>query len=236
MDTGSSISNGKNNAPVTRGGGDGDAPCWSRIGIDGDGTCPELAVAVHCRNCPVYSDAGRSLLDRPLINEYRAEWTARLASATETQQRTTHAVVIFSLQSEFLALPAPIFNEIAAMRRIRRVPGVHNKLLLGMVNIRGELQLCISLHALLGFETGSAIPEAGSGRLMLIQQGTDAWAFPVDDVHGTYRYNPESLSPPPATVEKSRSRFSRGTLEWEGKRVGCLDETMVFSALKGSMA
>ena len=29
--------------------------CWNRIGVRGDGSCPELKQYVHCRNCPVYS-------------------------------------------------------------------------------------------------------------------------------------------------------------------------------------
>jgi Magnesium chelatase, subunit ChlI len=36
--------------------------CWNQIGVFGDGTCPELAKVIHCRNCPVYAAGGRSLL------------------------------------------------------------------------------------------------------------------------------------------------------------------------------
>jgi chemotaxis-related protein WspD len=215
-----------------------EAPCWSRIGIDGDGSCPELVAAIHCRNCHVYADAGRTLLDRPGSNDYRVEWATRLAAEAEFQKRAKHSVVIFSLQSELLALPTTIFNEVAAMREIRRVPGALSKLLLGLVNIRGELHLCVSLHALLslGPTERPSSSAGGSGRLLLMQKGGETWAFPVDEVHGTYRCNLESLSPPPATVGKSLVRFSRGTMDWEGKSVGCLDETAVFNALKGSMA
>ena len=213
------------------------APCWSRIGIDGDGSCPELAAAIHCRNCHVYTDRGRALLDRPMEEDYRREWAARLAEP-EQLQRARQSVVIFSLQSELLSLPAIVFKEIAAMRVVRRVPGTRNRLLLGMVNIRGELQLCVSMRILLGLETAGTArhPTADTGRLLLLQDATEAWAFPVDEVHGMHRFNLENLNAPPATVEKSQVRFTRGTLDWKGKSIGCLDESAIFKALKGSMA
>ncbi len=34
--------------------------CWNRIGVRGDGSCPELKRHIHCRNCPVYSAAAAS--------------------------------------------------------------------------------------------------------------------------------------------------------------------------------
>jgi len=215
-----------------------EAPCWARIGIDGDGSCPELKTAIHCRNCHVYADAGRALLDRPTAMDYRSEWTARLAAEADYHKRATLSVLIFSLQSECLALPTTVFNEVTEMRQIRRIPGAPSKLLLGLVNIRGELHLCVSLRMLLGFQTAESTSpvEIGAGRMLLMQRSGEAWVFPADGVHGVYRYNAEDLSPPPATVGKSLVRFSRGTLEWEGKTVGCLDETAIFNELKGSMA
>ncbi len=214
------------------------APCWSRIGIDGDGSCPELAAAIHCCNCHVFTEAARGLLEQPIMDEYRGEWTARLAAEAEIQKRSTHSVLIFSLQSEYLALPTAIFSEVTEVRGIHRVPGALNKFLLGLVNIRGELHLCISLSMLLGIEGAeSAVrPAAGSRRMLLMQRAGVAWVFPVDEVHDVYRYNDESLSTLPATVERSPLRFSQGLLEWRGKTVGRLDEAAVFDALKGSMA
>ncbi|WYX25703.1 hypothetical protein WJ969_08370 [Achromobacter xylosoxidans] len=38
--------------------------CWNRIGIRGDKRCERLAGYVHCRNCPVYADAAKRILDR----------------------------------------------------------------------------------------------------------------------------------------------------------------------------
>ena len=40
--------------------------CWNKIGVRGDGSCPELERHAHCRNCPVYSAAAAQLLDAEL--------------------------------------------------------------------------------------------------------------------------------------------------------------------------
>src|SRR5437588_4360 len=44
--------------------------CWNRIGIGGDRTCPELAVHIHCRSCPVFSAAAR----RVVMGSRTARW------------------------------------------------------------------------------------------------------------------------------------------------------------------
>src|SRR3954454_6216435 len=53
--------------------------CWQNIGVYGEGSCRELQKFVHCRNCPVYSHAALRLLERPLPEHYRADWTAHFA-------------------------------------------------------------------------------------------------------------------------------------------------------------
>src|SRR4051812_32697640 len=56
-----------------------EAPCWHRIGVWGDRSCPELAKVTHCHNCPVFAAAGRRFLDGPSPPDYLDEWTERLA-------------------------------------------------------------------------------------------------------------------------------------------------------------
>jgi len=212
--------------------------CWNRIGINGDGTCHELTKVIHCRNCPVYSSAGRSLLDREAGSDYRSEWNTLLAKSKEVQQSGTHAVVIFQLGDEQLALPASVFREVTEMRWVHSLPAQREKFLIGLVNIRGEIQLCISLGAVLGIETdieANARTHGAEGRMLVVEFDKQTWVFPVNKVHGTHRYAPENLKPPPATVQKAKTSFTRGSIEWEGKTVGCLNDAAVFAMLKGGI-
>ncbi len=170
--------------------------CWNTIGVKGDRSCPELTTVIHCRNCAVYSQGGRQLLDRQPPSGYQQEWTRLLAETTETTEiRETNkgaiavhgttknqgtkeaikeqkalSVVIFRLQKEWLALKASIFKEVTEPSVIRTLPHRSNEVFLGLVSIRGELQLCISLHHLLGLETelatGLEVNSGFSSRVM----------------------------------------------------------------------
>lgn len=213
--------------------------CWNRIGIEGDGSCVELAQFGHCRNCPIYADAGRGLLDRDSWRDYRAEWTSLLAKNKTSRSRATHSVVVFKLGDELLALPTGIFREVIEPRFVHRLPLRRHKILMGLVNVRGEIQLCVSLAGLLGLEGGPEPrrePADSDGRMMVVEDGKEAWVFPVNSVLGTFRFNVKQLGPVPATLQHAHTRFSRGAIETEGKSVGCLDEVSVFAAVRKGIA
>src|ERR1041385_5603448 len=85
--------------------------CWNTIGVEGNGTCRELLKFIHCRNCPVYSSAGRQLLDRPLPAEYGREQAEHYAQAKRFSQPSRLSVVLFRLGAEWLALPTSAVQE-----------------------------------------------------------------------------------------------------------------------------
>src|SRR5205823_3279707 len=59
------------------------------------------------------------------------------------------SVVIFRLGQEWLALPVGVLIEVTNPRRVHRVPH-RGGVLAGLVNIRGELHLCVHLDQVLG--------------------------------------------------------------------------------------
>src|SRR5437588_9259581 len=126
--------------------------CWSEIGVHGDGSCPELQKFIHCRNCPVYSNAGVQLLNRPLPPDYRREWTEHFARRKKTAAPAKISAVVFRLESEWLALATQAFQEVAERRRVHSLPHRRLGLVLGLVNIPGELLSCVSLARWLGLE------------------------------------------------------------------------------------
>lgn len=207
--------------------------CWNRIGVVGDGSCAELPQVIHCRNCPVYADAGRGFLERGTWAEYREEWTSLLAEPKVERSAASQSWVIFTLEGEHLALPTVCFREVIELRRIHRVPARRSGVLLGLVNVRGELQLCVSLAALLGLSPKNEPRPAvqTSGRMLVVEHDGAVWVFPVDRVSGILRFEPAKLGAVPATLEKAHVRFSHGAIEWEGSSVGCLDEAVVFAAV-----
>ncbi|MFM9961437.1 MAG: chemotaxis protein CheW [Planctomycetaceae bacterium] len=126
--------------------------CWNQIGVTGDRSCPELQKHVHCRNCPVFTAAGQRLFEREPPAVYLAEWTKRLAEPEVVAERDTISVLIFRVGEEWLAFDIGLLVEIAEPRPIHTLPQRSNEILAGLVNIRGELELCVSLGGLLGIE------------------------------------------------------------------------------------
>jgi chemotaxis-related protein WspD len=209
--------------------------CWNRIGVWGDRSCPELATAVHCHNCPVFAAAGRQFLDAPSPSGYLEDWAERLAALPETAAADLQSVLIFRLTDEWLALPVAVLVEVTGPRPVHRIPYCGG-VLAGLVNIRGELQLCARLDQLLGISgqtnvsTNSA--QAGRARMLVVRREQDAWVFPVDEVACVYRFAIATLTAVPPTLARVVARFTRGITAWNRRAVGCLDDARLFDTLR----
>lgn len=216
--------------------------CWNRIGVwrkDAE-VCPELKRVIHCRNCERYSAAGRQILQREISSDYRAEWTRVLAERKTNTQPNTESIVIFRLGDEWLAIPSRIVSEITSSKPVRRLPHTHRNVVKGLVNMRGELQVCISLGGLLGLEKGEQPRRVGSvgisDRMILIEHEDNQYVFPVTEVHGLHRHHPGELLPPPATLSKSKATYTKGVLKWNDTHVASLDADLLFYTLNKSLS
>jgi chemotaxis signal transduction protein len=79
----------------------------------------------------------------------------------------------------------------------------------GMANLAGEIELVVSLEALLGIEH--------------------------EVVLCTHRHEESEIEPVPSTLEKALLRYVHGTLEVEGLRVGVLDLNLVVYSVEQSL-
>lgn len=206
--------------------------CWKRIGIHGDKSCPELSRHVHCRNCPAYSLAAAKLLDRDLPGRVETGHLDKMAAAVPGEQADTESVLIFRVGAEWFALSTLVLDEIIGLLPIHSLPHHRNPGLLGLVNVRGELVVCVCIAQLL-VGTPASAPQ---GRLIVARHSGGRLAFPVDEVQHTHHHCPGDLKPVPATVARSVSNFAKGLLPWRDKIVGCLDERLVFDALNRGLA
>lgn len=205
--------------------------CWNRIGVRGDGSCPELAKVVHCHNCPVFAGAGQTLFERAPPAECVQDWTRELARNDMAQASATVALLLFRLGEEWLAVDVASMVEVTEPRVVHAIPHRTNRLLLGLVNIRGELQLCVSLRELLGIQAG---PEK-SGRMLVAEYDLQRWVFDADEVAGVERVETATLGNVPSTVAHSAQRYSHGVFLWRDRRVGHLSAERVFEAMRGHL-
>ncbi len=219
--------------------------CWNKIGVMGDRTCGELKTVIHCRNCKVYSAAGRSLLERNAPPEYLTEWTDILSEASTTQAGAgegtlvratdTLSVIIFRLGNERLALPVNILQEVTPPYPIHTVPHRRNSVFLGLINIRGETLLCISLRDLLGLEAiaepADFMKTINPQRMIVAGKNENKWVFPVDEVHGTYRFHLNEFKDAPVVISKASEAYTKGVVTWQGKKINFLDSEQLFYTL-----
>jgi chemotaxis-related protein WspD len=206
--------------------------------VGGDCSCERLVQHVHCRNCPVYAAAGELMLDRSLTPDYRHDWARHLSSPKFRVTPGSVSLVLFRVGPEWLALPTPSFQEVVELRRIHSIPHRRQSALLGIVNVRGELLVAVSLVRVLGLERSKPGPASRTHhyRMLVCNWESQRIVFPVDEVHGVHRCDPEQLSEPPATLSKSGTSYTRAVLHWQGNLVCCLDASLLFPALSQSIA
>lgn len=216
--------------------------CWNTIGIwaRGEKSCPELQRYSHCANCPVFAAAGRRLLQREAPSGYLTEWAKFLAAEQQERNYNTQSVIVFRVGNEWLALPTELFNEVVSLRSVHRVPHRNSPILKGVTNIRGELQVCVCLVALLNISGGDAVDENhGKGvyqRMMVIEHQRVKYVFPVSEVRGLHRYLPDQLKEAPATALNCYVHYLQGMLMVDDHPVGVLDHESLFSALGRAIA
>lgn len=205
--------------------------CWNRIGVRGDRSCPELTTVTHCHNCPVFATAGRRFLDAPSPPDYLDEWTARLAAPDDGAAKEEFSVLVFRLGDEWLALPVGVLVEVTRPRPTHRVPH-RGGLLAGVVNIRGELHLCVRLDLLLGI-TGSDSNSANNNpRLIVIRHQSEGWAFAADEVDQVHRIPAQSVTPVAPTLSRASAKTTRGVFTSRKRSVGLLDGTRLFQTIQ----
>lgn len=222
--------------------------CWNQIGVEGKGdhSCPQLKTVIHCRNCPVYSAAGRSLLEREAPPDYVNEWTDILAKTQPDHSRSqsngaivrsaeTLSVIIFRLGGEWLALPVRLLQEVTQPCVLHALPHRSNELFLGLVNIRGEILLCVALSHLLDLEfadnSAQRLNSAASGQMVVVASEQNRWVFIVDQVCGVHRFQLDELQSTPVVISKASEGYTKGVIHWQGHKVNYLDADLLFYIL-----
>lgn len=206
--------------------------CWNQIGVWGDNSCPKLTTYIHCHNCPIYSTAGRRLLEREVPVDYLNEQTKLLAQDKEQQRFDRISLGIFRLEKEWFALPVQLFKVVTEPSTIHTLPHRSNKTFLGLISIQGEIKICISLHELLGLErTTSTSNTTVYKRMVVIEKEGNQWVFGVDEVYGIHRVTIESLQNVPTTISKAIGAYTKSIIKLQQKSIAYLDEDLLFYAI-----
>jgi len=179
----------------------------------------------------IYCHAAR-LLDREVSEEALWESTANVAAKKNVVEPGAKSVTIFRIGTEWLALPTDVVLAIGDRGTIRRLPGRRSGILSGLVNVRGELLLCVALGVVLGLDQpagGQEAQPASSERLIVCKRRDSQLAFQVSEVHGLYRYHPKDMRNAPATLSRAAAGiYTLGVVPWNDRMVGVLDDELLF--------
>ena len=213
--------------------------CWNKIGVwarTNAHTCPQLKEVVHCANCERFSNAGRQLLEVDPPKGYLSEWAKFLAKSDQEKRYDACSSILFRLGDEWLGIETKLLEEVVSIRTIHSIPHRNSSILKGLANIRGELQLCVSVGSLLnitrGEITGTNVVKGIYERMVVVSYNGTKFVFPVSEIKGVYRYGNQDIQEAPATSMNCSVHYLKGMLDLEGRHVGIIDQTLLFPALE----
>lgn len=156
------------------------AHCWINIGEWGDRTCDELHRRQRegtggCLTCSVMQAGERHL--REQLTERNAPTTAQIASRSHAD-----VAIVFRVGAARCSLPAAACREVTLPSPVRRIPHRSDDVVLGIVNVHGDLHVCVSLHALLG----TAPPDRPEppAHYLVVDHDRATCVWPVDHIEG----------------------------------------------------
>ncbi|MBI1182336.1 MAG: hypothetical protein GC201_17480 [Alphaproteobacteria bacterium] len=211
--------------------------CWQSIGIQGDRSCRELRAHIHCRNCPTFKDAARAFLDRSPEADYIDEVTGLNTNMSGGGQAGEGGapVMIFRLGEEWHALPVRVIDHIHPPSPVRKVPHRLKAGFRGLAAIDGQIELCMSLHAVLDIESNAGERNDASRRWLMLKMGGERWIAPVDEVKGVARVHRAQLQPLAATLERSPDPACTGVFQSDGLRVSLLAPDPLLRRFRASL-
>lgn len=212
--------------------------CWKKSRLDTEEVCEKLNEFGNCRNCPDFSLAARSLLDRPFSNVLLDDWSERLSGVKDSSISNEISVVIFRISDEWLALDTHFMQEVAEIKMIHTVPARTNSVFLGLVNVNGELLPCMSSVEIFGLtENFHSHPEGKQSyrRMIAVQKENNRFVFQVDEVLCVSQISRDVMEPLPDTLVSSDNALTTKLFDFEGATVGFLDTERFFQALTRSL-
>lgn len=160
--------------------------------------CERLQQVVHCRNCEIFRQAGRTVFDREILQDDVSLWTHQIAKLKEEIDKSDMSVLSFRLDKHWFALPTQIFNQISQDGYTHQIPHKTKSRGVKLVNVGGTIYICLSLKTLLGLESEATKGEApgnrkNSKRLMLVDIEGESYVLTTDEIGGVFRVDSSKI-------------------------------------------
>jgi chemotaxis-related protein WspD len=221
--------------------------CWNTIGVWGTQKqkCERLSEVIHCRNCEIYTAAGRQAFEKRIPAEYLEQRTLSYAQIESKAAKEQLSVLIFRVATQWFCLPTEYCNSIEPLSSIHNLPRYSNETLLGIVNVKGDLHLCFSIANLLQVQKEPVVEEVTKTKRnsvvvyrRLLVMCYEGWYFvlPVDEVGGIKRINPDKTEKSATAFNNLQSAVIAGMIKDETGHLVLLDAPCLFAALEDSIS
>ena len=210
-----------------------ETPCWQRIGVKGDRTCPELVKVTHCNNCPVFTAGAVELFTRPISDDYLDWLTGTIAGEASSKARSDRTLLVFRVAQEWFAIDAGSVRTIAPLGVVRRLAHRRDRAFQGLTAVRGELVPCISLAALLSLPEpdGAAGTDAARRLVAVVENKDGAVAIEIAEARGVVAVPATGVRATPDTVRQEVLPVTSGLQSIEGLEVTILDPDALFERM-----
>lgn len=173
------------------------------------------------------------LLDKTPNSTYVQEWTDILSHERgSVHLKAVQSILLFKIGNECLALKTSVVKEVIGMRLIRVIPHLTDGILNGIINLRGQLALCIALEKVLQIDTPSIDNSNNTSKMISIGLNDSNWVFIADEVFGIHLIYEGDITNTPVTVAKSTANYLKGIISIENKTASLLDEELLFYSLE----
>ena len=207
--------------------------CWNKIGVwrKDEAECPLLQNVIHCRNCETYINSGLSFLNREFPDNYCNNNTEIYKQAPETNTGEIVSVIIFRSLQNWFALRTSIFVEIDNDKTVHSIPHNKNNVISGLVNIRGELELCISLTSLISHKANNTNETTDKTKLIIIKLESGKYALKPDEILGVYKINNQDIQTSASSITGDSDHMVSGSFDHDKKHIGLIDDDLLNSRL-----
>jgi len=196
--------------------------CWNQIGTwrTESEVCSKLDNAIHCRNCDIYKQAGLDLLDRPLPDHYKKNNALAFSVKKEDINTQEKSLLVFRYSNEWYAITTSILDEVCSSQPVHKLPHNPSLFIEGLVNIRGVIEICLSLGNLLAYKSVQSDSITPHARLIVIQLDIGRFAILADEISGIFKIDAEKVLTPPTSVTINNQSLINGMIEQNEHQVG----------------
>ncbi len=205
--------------------------CWLQGGVWGDMSCKDIPTYTHCGNCPVYSLASKSFFEKQVPKNYIKNQNANFSVYENREiEADDESLFVFEISGKILAFEIKSVYKIERFKNIHRIPHKDGKIIRGLVNIGGELHICVCLRQLLGLDNCESATDT-KRRMIVCKHENKALVFAADFVFGVKRLPKNSVEKKSETDEDLLSSFSEKSFVTDGMRIHKMNLKKLFEAV-----